>query len=101
MAEMRPRLLECGDAAVDDDLELRAVALEAVDARMVERRNLAVLLRRQAGEDGLAGVDDEGPAAGRRRGVDETEQETVIVAVVDADAGLFCEVLIIALYLVK
>ena len=36
------------DAAIDHDRQIRARALEPVDALVVERRNFAVLLRRQA-----------------------------------------------------
>ena len=48
MFEMAARLVQTGDAAIDDHFQRRPVALETVDALVVQRRDLAVLLRRQA-----------------------------------------------------
>src|SRR3546814_17201901 len=52
------------DAAFEDALERRKVALQLVYDIVAQRRHLAVLLRREAAEPGLAGVDGEGAAAG-------------------------------------
>src|ERR1700752_4854418 len=53
--DLRPRL----DAAVDDDPELRKLALQPVDVIVLERRDLAVLLRRESLQYRVARVDDE------------------------------------------
>ena len=53
------------------DLELGMRRLQAIDARVVERRHLAVLLGRQPLQPGLARVHDEGAAAGVGDRVDE------------------------------
>jgi hypothetical protein len=45
MLEMALGLVEADDATVDDDGQLRARGFEAIDARIVERRDLAVLFR--------------------------------------------------------
>src|SRR5436190_18500003 len=77
-----------GDAAVDDDLELREFALQPIDVVVLERRYLAVLLRRQSLEDRIARVDDEGAAAGFSDRADEIAHEVVFLDLVDADAML-------------
>ena len=66
----------------------RPLALQPADQRIVERRDVAVLLRRQALQPGLAGVDDEGVDAGGGADVDDGEQAPSRVLVVDADAAL-------------
>ena len=62
--------------------------LEAIDAAVVERRDLAVLLGRQPLQPGLARVHDERAAARIRNRVDEPLQIRLAVLVVDADAAL-------------
>ena len=52
------------DAAVDDDLELGKILLQAVGIVILQRRYLAVFLRRQAFQDCIARMDDEDAAAG-------------------------------------
>ena len=54
--------------------QLRPLALQPIDQRIVERRDLAVLLRRQALQPGLAGMDHEGRDAGRGAGVDQANR---------------------------
>ena len=51
------------DAAVDHELERREIALQPVHVVVLERRDLAVLLRRQALQQRVARMDDEGAAA--------------------------------------
>ena len=63
-------------------------ALQAVDARVIERRHVAVLLRRQALEPGLARVHDERIGAGRDGCVGELVERRLRVLLVDADAAL-------------
>src|SRR2546430_8889858 len=84
----RSDLLPGGDAAVDHDSELRKVLLEPIDVVVLEWRNLAVLLRREALQDGIARVDDEGSAAGRGDCGDEVPEKSVILDPVDAGSML-------------
>ena len=86
--QMRLGRIERGDAAVDDDLQLGMRGLEPIHAAIVERRDLAVLLGRQALQPGLARMHDEGPAACRRDGRDEALEVRLAVLLVDADAAL-------------
>ena len=60
LREMRVDLLQRLHAAVEQDFQVREVALELVDDLVAQRRDLAVLLRAQSLEDGIARVDDEG-----------------------------------------
>ena len=77
-----------GDAAVDDDLEVGPFALEAIRPVVAQRRDLAVLLRAQALEPGVARMHHERPASRRRDRVDEVAEPAVVVVVVDAQAAL-------------
>ena len=54
MREVRGRFRGVGDAAVDDDLQLRPLALELVGPVVAQRRHFAVFLRRQALQPGIA-----------------------------------------------
>jgi hypothetical protein len=71
MRKMEARGFEVANAAIDDDRELGVVALEAIDAVIVEWRDFAVLPRRQALQPCLSGVDDERPTAGGGDALDE------------------------------
>ena len=62
--------------------------LQADHAIVVERRNLPVLARRQSLEPGLAGVHDEGAAAGVGDAADEPVEVGLGILVVDADPAL-------------
>ena len=46
VVEMAPRLVEAGDAAIDDNGLFRQSGLQPIDPVIVERRNVAILLRR-------------------------------------------------------
>ena len=76
------------DAAVDDDVQLREFLLQPIHRLVAERRNLAVLLRRQAFQPGLARMHDEGLAAGFGDGLDEAAHEHVVLGLVHAEAML-------------
>src|SRR5690606_36023780 len=82
------RLVHGAYSAIDDDGKVGAFALKAVHDLVAKRRNLAVLLRTQALEPGLARVHDEYLAAGVGGNVDEAAEKPVTVAVVDADPAL-------------
>ena len=75
-------------AAVDDDRQRRKLALHLPGPRVVERRHLAVLLRRQSLQDRLARVHDHDAAAGLLDRRDEVAQELPVVVIVDADPAL-------------
>ena len=88
MAEMRASLREAPDAAVENDGEVRVVALQPIDALVVERRDVAVFPRRKTLQPRLAGMHDDGRAAriGDRR--DEPVERLLLILIVDADAAL-------------
>ena len=67
VAQCASRLVQRRDAAIDDDGQVRALALQPLDQAIVQRRDVAVLLRRQALQPGLAGMDDEARRRRRRR----------------------------------
>ena len=69
--EMRLRLVEAGDAAVDDHLQRWQLLLQAVDRVVAERRDLPVLGRAQAVEHRNARVDGEARHAGGGNRFDE------------------------------
>ena len=69
--------------------QLRPLALQPVDQRVVERRHVAVLLRRQALQPGLARVHDERVGRRPRRTASTRRVERrPRVLLVDADAAL-------------
>src|ERR1700733_13911049 len=80
-------LLHSRKPAVQDHVQLRPLALEPMNVLVLERRNLAVLLGRQAAEDCDPRVDVERVDAGGRDRVDEGGEELIVVAIVDADAA--------------
>ncbi len=86
--QVRQRLVEVGNAAVDDDLQLRPQPLQPVHRLVTQRRNLPVLARREPVQPGLARVHREVPAASASHRFDELEQVLVAVRAVDADAAL-------------
>ena len=86
--EMRGGFLERGDAAVDDDLQRGPLRLQPVGPVVAQRRNLAVLLRRQALQPGVARMHDEHAAARCRDRVDEMQETIPIVVVVHAEPAL-------------
>ena len=82
------RLIERTDAAVDHNGELGMGRLEAVDAIIVKRRHIAVLLRREPLKPGFPRVDDECGATSCRDGRNESLKIGLAVLIVDADAAL-------------
>jgi hypothetical protein len=59
MRQVPLRLVEARDAAVDDDGNMRHGGLQPIDPIIIERRDVAVFLRRQAVEPGFPGVHDQ------------------------------------------
>src|SRR5262245_48918389 len=87
MSEMDLRLDQRGDAAIDHDLKPGICTLEAIDALMVERRDLTVLLGREALEPSLAGVNDEGLAPRIGHKANEAIEILIFILVVDANTA--------------
>ena len=92
---MTPSTPEMGEAVVDPiepaiehDGQLRQAPLQAMHTRMVERRDVAVLLRRQTLEPRLARMHDEHRATGFAHDVDETVEVGLGILLIDADAAL-------------
>ena len=81
-------LAEAGDAAIDDDGHVGHGSLQPVDPIVVERRDVAIFLRRQSIEPGLAGVDDQRIGAGSDHAAGQRIQRDFRILVVDADPAL-------------
>ena len=86
--QVRRGLRLAGDAAVDHDLQARSLALEPVRPVVAERGYLAVLLRAQAFQPGIARVHDEQPATRLGDRIDELAETPEVVVVVDAQPAL-------------
>ena len=84
---MLARGLDGRDAAVEHDRQTRMRGLEAKHDVVVERRDVAVFARRQAGEPGLARMHDQRVGAGRDDMSRESRQRLLRILVVDADAA--------------
>ena len=63
------------------------VLLQAVDAVIIERWDIAVFLWRQAFQPSLAGMDDESRAARLADRGDEAGEILLVILIVDADAA--------------
>jgi hypothetical protein len=72
---------------IPDDLEFRMLALDAVDEVVVQRRHVAILLRRQSFEPRLARMDGEYLHPGAGAEPDQRAQRLFRVLVVHADAA--------------
>src|SRR5215472_2442004 len=70
--EVRLRLGEAADPAIDNDGHIRHRLLQPIDPVVVERRDVAIFPWRQTGEPGLAGVHDKYVAACGNHGARET-----------------------------
>src|SRR5262249_10259597 len=76
---------EARDAAIDDDRHARQRGLQPIDTIIVERRDLAVLLRRQTVKPGLSGMHDQGVATGLDDVARELVERPFRILTVDAD----------------
>jgi hypothetical protein len=88
MRQVLARRVEIRDAAVQDDRQIGPRHLETVDAPIVERGHVPVLLRRKPLQPRLARVHDERAAPDCRNLLDEPLQIGFFVLRVDADAAL-------------
>ncbi|CAM2145558.1 protein of unknown function [Pararobbsia alpina] len=86
--EMFFRFVERLDPAVDRDFERREIALELIRKLVLERRDLAILFRAQALEDGVARMHDKDIAARVGNRADKVAHKAVFADVVDPDAML-------------
>jgi len=74
-------------ATVDADEFVRLPGLQAIDAIIVERWNLAVLLRAEPLEPGLAGMNPKRVAAGCEQAFGERIERGLRILPVDANAA--------------
>ena len=87
MGQMRLGLVQGLDAAIEDDLQGRILALDAIDQIIIQRRHVAVFLRRQALQPGLARMHGEARHARRGARRDQGAQTFFGILVVHADAA--------------
>ena len=85
MSKVRLRLGEIGDAAIDDDGHIGHRCLQPVDPVVVERRDVAVFLRRQSVEPGLAGMHDQRIGAGGDDAARQRIERDFRILIVDAE----------------
>ena len=88
MRKMRLCFRKARDAAVDDDGHAGHRGLQPIDPVVVERRDVAIFLRRQSIEPGLAGVDNKRVRAGGDHAARERIERDFRILVVDADPAL-------------
>jgi len=87
-AEVLLNVVGAADTAVGNECERREVLLERGDDVVPQRRQLAVLLRADAVQPGVPGMDDEHVAAALGNGANEIAHEGVAFDAVDADPVL-------------
>jgi hypothetical protein len=63
MGQMRVRLSQRPDPAIEHDREIGPALLQPEDARAIERRHVTVLLRAQTLQPSFASMHDKGPGA--------------------------------------
>ena len=88
LSQVRAHPDQVAHATIQRDVQPGELRLEPVDELVAQRRNLAILLRRQPAQHGLARVHDEHAATRLRHDTDEIAQEAVILVLVDPDAAL-------------
>ena len=79
------RLRNAADAAIDDDGHVGQRGLEPIDQVVIERRDVAVFLRRQALQPGFSGMHDQRVGAGRDHAARQHVERNFRILVVDAD----------------
>ena len=83
--QLRLRLLQAADAAIEHDGEIRVRNLEPVHDGIVERRHLAIFARRQSLQPGFARVHDQRIGARRLHRRGKGKQRLIRILLVDAD----------------
>ena len=81
-------IFDAANPAIDRDVELRPRALEAIDAIVIERRDIAVLARREPVEPGLARMHDQRVDAGGNNDARQRIERLLGILLIDADAAL-------------
>ena len=80
-------LLKCGQPAIQDDVEMREVCLQLMNAGIVERWNFPVFLWAEALQPGFAGMDYESITTRCGNSFNKAIKSLGLVLVVDADAA--------------
>ena len=86
-ADVLPRLFDTGDAAIEHDAKIGVRGFQPMHDLIVERRHLAIFLRRQPLQPGLARMHDQRVGPGPLHHFGERKQHLVRVLLVDADAA--------------
>ncbi len=86
--EMLPALSEIGNSAIDDDRQVRILALDLIDEIVVERRHVAIFLRRQSIQPRLARMHDEDADAGCFTAFEHQSERVMRFLIVDTEAAL-------------
>ncbi len=84
-------LLKCGQAPIQDYVEMRKVCFQLMHPGIIERRNFPVFLRAEAFKPSLAGVDYECIATCCRDCFNKAIKALDFVLVVNADATFHCD----------
>ena len=71
------------DAAIDSDEPFREAPLEAIDAILVERRDLAIFLRAQSFQPGFPRMHPHAVSAGRESRIGERVERGLDILLVD------------------
>ena len=81
--------LDCGDAAIQDNGQVRPHGLQARHKVIIKRRNIAVLLRAQAFKPSLARVNGENLATCCADFLDKIKQSFFRWQIINGDAALY------------
>ena len=87
LVEMADGIRHRRNAAIDADETFRKPGLQPVDPLIVERRDVAVLLRAQALQPGLAGMHPQGVGTSGKDTIGQDVEGWLRVLIVDADAA--------------
>ena len=87
LCQMRQALRQRGQATIEDNRNMWIFTLDLMHKCIVERRNIAVFLRAQAFEPGLAGMDNQKIGSRLQRRGDKSPQCDFGVLFVDANAA--------------
>src|SRR5262249_13398139 len=81
------RLIDVRDAAIEHDIKIGMRGFEAVDARVIEWRDVTILARRETVEPGLARVYDQCGGAGPLDPPGDRLKGVLRILIVDADTA--------------
>ncbi len=82
-------LIQGFHAAVKNDLHVGERLFDGIGTLVNQRWDFPVFLGRQAGQDRLAGMNGQAGAAGLFHVLHETEQEVVVILIINTDARLY------------